>query len=315
MALEFELNVEKQTDGSHLLKNKHTNEPVAYLRKPKYAYKSTSVEAEWHPDFKLLHPESNDNLIHRNFPKAFDSAAAAKAQIEGSAEVFVRGKHESDPVKSEYVGHVPGKDSYGEDVNVHKWHLFDDDKQKIGSFVSTHGPDTIHRDSPINVTWDKGYVESSNIPDSVREAALKKHAGTDLKSALQRVRYVLDNKGKEPRFIGTQAADSTESNIFKTKLEPEAASKAYEEHLRSKFGSDYTFTRHSPVSFMAHKPATSKYDSNRTHQVIAMPGQIHHMNYTTAHHEYEHGKKNTQIIESVSHLTLEELLSIYRMIR
>jgi hypothetical protein len=110
---------------------------------------------------------------------------------------------------------------------------------------------------------------------------------------------MIDNREKEPRFIGTTKSKSAEMNVFKTKMNPEDASKSYEDHLKTKLGSGFTFARHSPTAFSAHKAAQSEYDSGYTHHIVSVPGEIHHMSATTSHPDYQYGEKNKQVVESV----------------
>ena len=142
-------------------------------------------------------------------------------------------------------------------------------------------------------------MEKNPISDAVKESATKKHGKTDLDSSMHRLRYMIDNRDKEPRFIGTTKSKSAEMNVFKTKMNPEDASKAYEEHLKSTFDSRYTFARHSPTVFSVHKQAVSEYDTSTTHHIISVPGEIHHMSATTSHPSYQYGEKNKQIVESI----------------
>ena len=295
--MEYELTSQKIDDNTSLVKNKHTNEPVAVLTKSKNSYPRNQVSAQWHPDFKLLHPEAHENLTTRNFGKPFDSASDAVAQLTNKSRPYVTGsKTPKDPVKTEYQGTVPAKNSYGEDTTLHKWHIHDDDGKVIGSITSSHGPDTIHSESPVKIGITSSTMAS--IPDSVKEAAGKKYPSESLSHGMARFRYMLDNKGKEPRFIGTQASKDSRADIFKTKLNPEESSKAYEDHLRTIHKDGYTFTRHSPVSFSAFKPANSVYGEAHQHHVISMPGEVHHIYSRMSHPDYASGTRNSQIIES-----------------
>ena len=297
--MDYELTTQKQKDGSHLVKNKLTNEPVAILTKPKYAYKANAVQAEWHPDFKLLHPEVSENLLHRNFDRTYDSASQAVDVITGKSEKFARGEGiDKDPIKTHYIGTEEQDDGYGGKRVAHKWHMFDGE-DRIGTMTSFDDPNKIHRGSAVKMAWNKEYLEKNPISDAVKESATKKHGKTDLESSMHRLRYMIDNREKEPRFIGTIKSKSAEMNVFKTKMNPEDASKAYEEHLKSTFDSRYTFARHSPTVFSVHKQAVSKYDNSTTHHIISVPGEIHHMTATTSHPDYEYAEKNKQIVESI----------------
>jgi len=305
--MDYGLTAQKQKDGSHLVKNKLTNEPVAILTKPKYAYKANAVQAEWHPDFKLLHPEVSENLLHRNFDRTYDSASQAVDAITGKSEKFARGEGvDQDPIKTHYIGTEEQDDGYGGKRVAHKWHMFDGE-DRIGTMTSFDDPNKIHRGSAVKMAWNKEYLEKNPISDAVKESATKKHGKTDLESSMHRLRYMIDNREKEPRFIGTTKSKSAEMNVFKTKMNPEDASKAYEEHLKSTFDSRYTFARHSPTVFSVHKQAVSKYDNSTTHHIISVPGEIHHMTATTSHPDYEYAEKNKQIVESIEWKNTERI--------
>lgn len=305
--MDYGLTTQKQKDGSHLVKNKLTNEPVAILTKPKYAYKANAVQAEWHPDFKLLHPEVSENLLHRNFDRTYDSANQAVDAITGKSAKFARGEGvDQDPIKTHYIGTEEQDDGYGGKRVAHKWHMFDGE-DRIGTMTSFDDPNKIHRGSAVKMAWNKEYLEKNPISDAVKESATKKHGKTDLESSMHRLRYMIDNREKEPRFIGTTKSKSAEMNVFKTKMNPEDASKAYEEHLKSTFDSRYTFARHSPTVFSVHKQAVSKYDNSTTHHIISVPGEIHHMTATTSHPDYEYAEKNKQIVESIEWKNAERI--------
>ena len=305
--MDYGLTTQKQKDGSHLVKNKLTNEPVAILTKPKYAYKANAVQAEWHPDFKLLHPEVSENLLHRNFDRTYDSASQAVDAITGKSTKFARGEGvDKDPIKTHYIGTEEQDDGYGGKRVAHKWHMFDGE-DRIGTMTSFDDPNKIHRGSDVKMAWNKEYLEKNPISDAVKESAAKKHGKTDLETSMHRLRYMIDNRVKEPRFIGTIKSKSAEMNVFKTKMNPEGASKAYEEHLKSTFDSRYTFARHSPTVFSVHKQAVSKYDISTTHHIISVPGEIHHMTATTSHPDYEYAEKNKQIVESIEWKNAERI--------
>ena len=305
--MDYGLTTQKQKDGSHLVKNKLTNEPVAILTKPKYAYKANAVQAEWHPDFKLLHPEVSENLFHRNFDRTYDSASQAVDAITGKSEKFARGEGiDKDPIKTHYIGTEEQDDGYGGKRAVHKWHMFDGE-DRIGTMTSFDDPNKIHRGSDVKMAWNKEYLEKNPISDAVKESATKKHGKADLESSMHRLRYMIDNREKEPRFIGTTKSKSAEMNVFKTKMNPEDASKAYEEHLKSTFDSRYTFARHSPTMFSVHIQAVSEYDTSTPHDIISVPGEIHHMSATTSHPSYQYGEKNKQIVESIEWKTAKRI--------
>lgn len=320
--MEYELTAHKLDNNTHLVKNKHTNEPIAILKK-QGGYSKNEVTAEWHPDYKLLHPETHENLLTRNFAKPFDSVAAAVNSLTYSSEKYAKGDEPThDPVKTVYAGEFDSKNQYDEPTVAHKWHVHDDDGKHIASITSFHGPNEIHKDSHVNVGWVKSFSDA--VPESVKEASAKKYAEKNLEHALHRIRYQIDNKGKEPRFIGSQASKSSSNKTFKTKLSPDEASNAYEEHLKKKLGTDAVFTRHSPTVFSVHKPATSVYSSAEQHHVISMPGELHHVQSSFDHPEYmSSSNKNSQIIESYMGsktrayypLTLEEHMSVHKFLR
>ena len=311
--MDYELTSKKLDDGTTLVKNKHTNQPVAFLSKYKHG-SANAVKAEWHPDFKLMHPETHENLVTRNFPKHFDSASAAVSSLTSDSRPYVEGQGvHTDPLKTKYIGATEGVNDYGEKTVTHNWHLHDQEGNRVGTLSSRYGPEVIHRQTPVRIGLKKDVNDS--IPDSVKESASKRFPGDDVASSLHRVRYMIDNKNKEPRFIGTQAAKDSSYKVFKTKLSPEDASKAYEEHMRSTHAASpsttpYTYTRHSPISFTAMRAADSKYGSGTIHHVISMPGELHHTTAHMAHRDYEHAPKNAEIVESTektySTVSLEE---------
>lgn len=318
--MEYDLVSQKLDQNNHLVKNKVTNEPVAFLEKraSRYGGKGT-VHATWHPDYKLLHPEIHDNLITRNFEKPYESVTDAVSGITYKTRPHAYGRNvPKDPIKTKYIGVA---ERGGE--TAHNWSMHDDNGEHIGNLTSAHGPEEIHRESPVKVTWKKEYLDKNTIPDSVKEAAAKKHTGDKLESTLSRVRYMLDNKNKEPRFIGTQTSDKSEIKMFKTKLAPEDASAAYEEHLQKKLGRSYKFTRHSPTSFSAVKPADSIYSNTSHHHIISLPGELHHITSHTSHPEYYSAKKNAEIVESYAPpakkkfeaLSLETYMKVAKVIR
>jgi hypothetical protein len=319
--MEYELTSQKLDNNTHLVKNKHTNEPVAILKRTG-GYKRNEVKSEWHPDYKLLHPEVHENLLTRNFHKPHDSVSDAVSNITYISQDHAFGKNSRiDPIKTRYAGDFDTKTPYGQDTKGHKWHVLDDDGKHVASITSFHGPNQIHRESPVSVGWVKSFNDS--VPDSVKEAANSKHGGQTLYATMNRIRYMMDNKGKEPRFVGTHVDPASKTKMFKTNLPPEEASKAYEEHLAKRLGNGYTFTRHGPTLFTAEKPAQGRYDRTYQHHVIAMPGQLHHIESSLHHPDYDTTtNKNKEVVESYMlnpnkrpyPLTLEEHLKAQRFL-
>ena len=301
--LDFNVATQKREDGSYLLKHKETNEPIAILN-PAHSYgRGKAVNAEWHPDFKLTHPEINDNILHHNITgnqyrdydyNKFDNLDAAKNRIGFLAKQFKTGEYKKDPVKVKYRG----EEKEG-DTTKHIYDMYDDEGNQFGHISAKRGPDSIHPNADAIAHWNDDYRKNFNISDATKEAAQKKHGGNQLESVLRRARYLLDNKDKEPRFIGTQQSNKAVTNVYKTKLQPEEASKAYEDALRKSKGEEYQFTRHSPTAFTMHRPARSVHDSSENHTITSFPGELHHTAYVLDHPDYQYGKKNTNIVESV----------------
>ena len=306
--MDFETSTEKTEDGHTLLRNKHTNEPIAVIKNAGM-YKRNQVVAAWHPDFKLVHPEVAENLLHRNIGnKPMDNLATAKSQIGHMAENIVKGNIDHDPVKTTYTGSEEIDSPYGRQKQ-HKYDIHDDDGNHIGHLVSRDGPNDIHpSNSTVEARLNKNYLDHHNISQSIIDAANKKHSSDNLVSSMKRVRYILDNKNKEPRFVGSETASAPKTEIYKHKMDPSAASSAYEEALKknAEKGNENSadkikpiITRHSPTAFTMHvPPSDSKYSKGQTHTVMSLPGEIHHTYYETAHPDYEHKKTNPNIIES-----------------
>ena len=303
--MELELNQTKQGNNRTLLSHKMTNEPIATVDHYKWG-----AEVEWHPDFKLLHPVLHDNLIHNSYRTGSNIAGgrplyrnvqdAAKSVQKRAKEVY-DDKLRPDPVKTSYVGISDQKNSYGHDSKLHHWNVHDDETgEVIGRISSRETPDKIQGNSTATGKIFKQYVDKHGISDEVLTAANKKHPGESLENIMHRMRYIQDNKGKEPRFIGDVSSRQASNNIYKTKLQPEEASNAYEEVLKKKLGDKFTFTRHSPTTFMAHKPAEDENSSSETHHIISLPGELHHVVSTADHPNHPGAKKNSNIIESKS---------------
>jgi len=303
--MEFETSTEKTKDGHTLIKNKHTNEPIAVVKNAG-SYKRNEVVAEWHPDFKLVHPEVAENLLYRNIDnERIDNISTAKLRIEHMAENIVKGNIDHDPVKTTYAG----SEDIDNNRKQHKYDIHDDEGNHIGHFVSRDGPNDIHPDkSTVEARLNKNYLDHHNISQTIIDAAKKKHYSDDLNSSMKRVRYILDNKNKEPRFVGSETASAPKTEIYKHKMDPAAASSAYEEALKKNAEKDNEnsadkikpiINRHSPTAFTMHVPPIgSKYSKGQTHTVMSLPGEIHHTYYETAHPDYEHKKANPNIIES-----------------
>ena len=219
--LDYETQAQKREDGSYLIKHKETGEPIAIVNKG-YGKK---VTGEWHPDFKLTHPEINDNILHSNMNSgqsesaynrnSFDSLDSAKHRIGFLAKQFKTGEYKKDPVKVQYRGEEKEVDK-----TKHLYDMLDDEGQKFGTLKTEHSPKDVHAGSRVDATWDDEYRKNTNISDTTKEAAQKKHGGSDLESVLYRARYLLDNKDKEPRFIGTQQSDRAMTNVYKNKMKP-----------------------------------------------------------------------------------------------
>lgn len=306
--MDFETSTEKTADGHTLVKNKHTNEPIAILKNAG-SYKKNAVTAEWHPDFKLIHPEVEENLLHRNISprqsKTLENMAAAKSHITSIADDIAGGRIKSDPVKSTYAGPEDVESRYGM-IKHHNYNIQDDEGNHVGRFIATHGPNEITaHGTDAQAGLDKKYLEHHNISQGILDAAKQKHPGDNLLSAMHRVRYILDNKNKEPRFIGSETAKVARTEIYKHKMDPAAASSAYEDALKknSEKSAEQVkpiITRHSPTAFTMHVPITdSKYSTGQTHTVMSLPGEIHHSYYETSHPDYSGKKANNNVIESV----------------
>ena len=301
--MDVEIKQEKNNDGSVTLSHKLTNEPIAIVRPAKRGYKKNSVDVEWHPDFKLIH-NLGSSLLHGNYSGGergaahHESLSSASARVSGIAQSIYNEQLKPDPVKTSYAGEDVEKDNYGTERKIHKWNVHDDDGEIIGKIHSYEGPNTIHANQQVSGKLFQDYANKHNISSDVIESANKKHSGNTLEHIMNRFRYIQDKKGKEPRFIGTERSKDASNDVYKTKLQPEEASKAYEDVLKKKLGERFTFTRHSPTAFMAHKPASGVYDSSETHHIISMPGELHHVVSRADHPEYSGAKKNTNIIES-----------------
>lgn len=299
--MELELASEKLENGHHLVKNKQTNEPIAFIKPTSY---QNQVSVDWHPDFKMVHPEIAENILHRNFQptrlhrdNTYSSKVSAIDNIKKLASSVLKGDIDKDPVKTKYIGSGIEKTQYGNDVEMHHYSLHDDDDKEIGTLSSRHGPDEIRKSSDVKAIFNKDYLNERPISNEVRESAKKKHPYDNLEHTLLRVRHMLDNRDKEPRFIGTQSASSAKHDIYKTKMEPEAASSAYEEHLKKTLSPEHQFVRHNNTTFTVTKPAKNEYDDIHIHNVMSLPGELHHIMSQTKPEDSKYKKENKNIVE------------------
>jgi hypothetical protein len=114
---------------------------------------------------------------------------------------------------------------------------------------------------------------------------------------LHQVNHWVDNKDKEPKFVGHVSYDGFKS--FKTPLSPEKASDAYMTHMQGH--DDYNFhqfTRLTPTVFQAVRQRENNYDDG-THELIdaSEPGKLKHYTMQTQSDTHYKTKPNTEVIE------------------
>jgi hypothetical protein len=297
--MQLELASEKMDNDIHLVKNKMTNEPIATITKD-----GRSHQVAWHPDFKMIHPLVSDNILHRNFQSSshrgtdlFLSRQDALDSIKNVSTAIIKNQLDPDPVKVKYHGSEVEKSQYGNDIEMHHYKLHDDDGNEIGTLKSRDGPDHIRRGSDASANFNADYLAKNPVSSDTKEAARKKFPSTSVQDILYRTRHILDNRAKEPRFIGNQNARA-KHEIYKTKMEPEAASTAYEEHLKKTLSPSHEFTRQSATHFTMTNKGQTPTDDTTVHNVMSMPGELHHITSTIAGPDVKIKSENTNIIES-----------------
>lgn len=295
-------NLTTETDketGIKVVKNKDTNEPILNLRNSS-RYRKSQVAAEYHPDFLIAHPELEHSLIHKNYNHGYGANGTEHPNVGNAIEKITpflkklnNGEFTKDPVTHTYGGEDTGTGG------THSYHLHDDDGVKFGTLHSV-APDRIHGGHGATFMMDKKYIDDNNISDHTIEAAKKLHSGDNVQMALNRARYILDNKNKEPRFVG-DTKERGFTSIYKTKLTPEKASSAYEEALRKQHeGEDISVIRHSPNAFTLRREPKSQYDSKGVvHHVMSFPGELHHTSSNIYTDDSIYKSKNNNIIESM----------------
>lgn len=323
--MEYKLTAHKLSPNTHLIKNKITNQPVAVLTAHKDSWGGrVHYSIDWHPSFKQTYPEVDQNLLTRNFTVKPQGVPSGVDHVTRVSEYIVTGQHNSseykDPIKVKYAGVF--SDPKNEKVKIHKWRVLDDDSGETAAHITSRvGPDQINAQSEVDVTLMSDYLNKYNIGEHTRDAASKRHSGRNLRTAMYRVRYLMDNKSKEPRFIGS-VTDASGSTIYKTKLEPEHASSAFETHLKNQMSrtpdSKYTFTRHSPTMFSIDVPNTSLYSQRVMHHVTATPGELHHIVTRFGHPDHSSSKSNSVVESAVRKnyhiLSLENFISLYQYV-
>lgn len=296
-------NLTTETDketGTKVVKNKDTNEPILNLTNSS-RYRKNQVAASYHPDFLIAHPEIENSLIHRTYNHGYGSDTAQHPNAGDAIDKitpFLKSLNNGD-FKKDPVAHTYGGENIGQ--GTHMYHLHDDDGNKFGTLHSV-SPERIHGGHGATFMMDKKYIEDNNISDHIINAARNKFSGDNVDQALHRARYILDNKNKEPRFVG-DSSDNSKTNVYKTKLAPEKASSDFEEAMRKQHeaeGHKVEVIRHSPTAFTMKRNPTDKHDFyGKIHHVMSFPGELHHTESTLFHPDSPYKRKNSTIIESV----------------
>lgn len=298
----IELKEKKIDDTMSVYHDALTNDPVAISKKQLNAKLHT---ISWHPVFRQMYPESSD-LVNMNVGMNIKHDKVKSHIITKYEKMLDNPKR--DPLKTVYAGRAerlthnpvnPDKTAEFDEFHVH-----DNDKHVATISVARHltpmigvDPDVFrhHVSDYQNEKTQLTFVGEHPSKEKF-ELSQKKHPGHDPISLMYQVKHWLDNKDREPSFVGSHSSPNLK--IFKTRLQPEEASSKYMEHLQKhpKYA-QHTFSRVAPTVFYAMQ--SHGISGEGTHEVIdtSQPGIVHHSHIRTFTKDHYNSKPLNEIIE------------------
>lgn len=300
----IELKEKKVNDDVSVYHDALTNDAVAISNSYGHGGKMRSVT--WHPAFRQMYPETND-LVNMNIANNIKSDQV-KYRIIAKYEKILD-KPNRDPLKVIAAGRAERKTH--DPVNPEKTALFDefhlhdaDDKHIATISVAKNltpyigvDPDVFkhysadHQGERTQLTFVGEHPSAEKF-----ELSRKKHPGHDPISLMNQVKHWLDNRDKEPNFVGSHSSPNLK--VFKTRLQPEEASQKYMEHLQKHQSYKmHSFSRVAPTVFYAMRPTGTSGQGK--HEVIdtSQPGIVHHMYIDTFAKDHYHTKPLNEVIE------------------
>lgn len=283
-------------DDTILYYNAHTNDPIAVVKRKKSIYGTKDIyTGVWHPDVKLMYPDA-EHFVNMLPLDDADSAKTASARIEGAYERLLSGKHR-DPLQTKFVGEIT-KSVDGVDKTYHQYHVFDNennhfatlniDKKRISSIPTD---DTFARNGAfLEFHGKKPSLEQFTVLNT-------KNPSNNPVSLLKRAAHWLKVKDSEPSFIGSHQTNNTQ--VFKTKLDPEKAIDAYVNAIKEtgKYN-NHTFQKVSPTMVIANKPARYEYEVPRKEIIDSgTAGELHHHTLEMPASNHYTAKQLNQVID------------------
>lgn len=295
--MDLELKLKQHPDGTNVYHDKLTNDPIA-IAKMEGSGRTKAFHLKWHPDFVSMYPEAN-HIVNMNFGVS-DTAKDAGYNVERMYNTVVNvGRKDVLPVT--HVGKVtkiPNGSSHEQTFDQFAVHSADGE-HVANMFVNhnhTHHINTKHY--PIsNKTSHIEFV--GNAPTSTEwDTATKKSPGNDPIKKIEAIKYWLDNRGKEPAFIGQYQHDNLK--VFKHKLTPEVASEKYMAHLKSlPQYKEHNFVRIHPSVFYAMKHHGQNNYTSGLHEIVdtSQPGIVHHTKIVTYNPDHYKSSPLKEVIE------------------
>lgn len=300
----------KKIDNGYLFHDALTNDPIAIVKDISSRWhKSKLYSIAWHPDARLMHPETH-HLSNMNIGSV-SGLIEAKDKVANRYSDMLNGVTK-DPIETKYAGtstkeftgshnqnHVLKYDDYHihhDGVHIATLHIQHTKTSSIGTDQQKYEfDDKQHQFDPKFHAYVEFHGETPS-PEKLRISQLK-HPGADPIALLHQVKHWVENKDKEPKFVGHVSYDGFKS--FKTPLSPEKASDEYWNHMQSNDNYKFhQFTRLTPTVFQAVRHRENNYDAG-SHELIdaSEQGKLKHYTIKTQSDTHYTTKPNTQVIE------------------
>lgn len=296
----------KKLDTGYAFHDALTNDPIAIATDISRARDKTKrYSMAWHPDAIAMHPETQ-HLVNMNFGNV-NGLQEAKDMASNKYSAVLDGT-KRDPIQTTYAGISSKTDKIGETMHYDDFHIHHEGKHiatlhvnknktfSIGTNSSSYQFDG--RQHNFNPKYH-AFVEFHGdvpTPDKFKVSQLK-HPGVDPITLLHQVKHWVDNKDKEPKFVGHYSMDNLKA--FKTTLSPEQASSAYMQHLQdSGLYDNHKFTKLTPTVFQATYTPESQHSYGK-HELIdsSEQGILKHYSIETGGEHHYKSTKNTEVIE------------------
>lgn len=300
----IELKEKKVNDDVSVYHDALTNDPIAISSRFGHDGKFHSIS--WHPAFRQMYPETND-LVNMNVGNNIKSDQVKNRIIQKYEKIL--DKPSRDPLKVVAAGRAerPTHDPVNPEKTAEfdEFHLHDDDGKHVATIAVAKNltpyigvdPDVFkhysadHQGERTQLTFVGEHPSAEKF-----ELSRKKHPGHDPIALMRQVRHWLDNRDKEPNFVGSHSSPNLK--VYKTRLSPEEASQKYMQHLQKQQSYvQHSFSRVAPTVFYAMRP--TGISGQGKHEVIdtSRPGFVHHMHIDTFDKDHYHTKPLNEVID------------------